>query len=61
MGVRHGVLTGMLLTSSRLGVQEIMRTIVTAKGDDDSPRGSRAHDQHGYGGGNIRLELEAYG
>ena len=34
-----------LCTSSRLGVQEIMRTIVTAKGDDDGPRGSRAHDQ----------------
>ena len=45
--VPRGANGEMLYTSSRSGVQEIMRTIVTAKGDDDGPRGSRAHDQHG--------------
>ena len=36
-GVPRGANGEMLCTSSRLGVQEIMRTIVTAKGDDDGP------------------------
>ena len=45
--VPRGANGEMLRTSSRLGVQEIMRTIVTAKGDDKAPCSSRAHDSMG--------------